>query len=1173
MSRMSWYKALRVQSPKKKFTRAAISGAYLPSLERLEDRTVLNGVSWINAAGGDWDTAANWVDTSNSSHHVPGATDDVTINVPGNVTITHTQNVTDTINSLSASDIVQLGSGTLNVSAALSSTSSFQMMGGTLGNAIVQAGTTITGTTSVGTLAAVTLDGTLDLTTANNVRVAVTGGLTLNGTVTVGSTTGNAATLSFNGGTQTLTGSGSILFGNANTNTLWTGQSSGTNLTIGPSIVIHGQNGVIGTNISQLGGFTNATFTNQGTIDADVSGGTIHLNGLNWSNTGTIEAATGSTLSLEGIWTNNGVIASAANAVLDLGVTNGAWTNGGSITAAANSTVNLGGTTSTASLGNFSSNGATVNVVGTLTNTGDTLTLTDTTGAWHLMGGTIDGGILATTGSNALTATTSGGTLADDVTLNGDLDLTQVNNVRVSVTGGLTLDSGTLLQIGNNAGNSAFLSFNGGNQTLDGSGSILFGNGSNNTLWTGQSSGTNLTIGPNILIHGQNGIVGTNISQLGGFTNATFTNQGSIEADVSGGTIHLNGVNWNNPGTGIIEAATGSTTSLEGTWGNSGAITAAANAILDLGTSTGAWTNSGSITAAASSTVNLGGTTSTSTLGNFTTSGAIVNVVGTLTNTGQTLTLTDTSGAWHLAGGTIDGGILATTGSNALTATTSGGTLADDVTLDGDLDLTQAGNVHVSVTGGLTLGSGIVVQIGNNAGNSAFLSFNGGNQTLDGSGTILFGNGSNNTLWVGQSSGTNLTIGPNILIHGQNGIIGTNISQLGGFTNATFTNQGTIDADVSGGTIHLNGVNWSNATSGIIEAATGSTDSLEGTWNNNGAITAAANATLDLGASNGAWINAGPITAAANSTVNLGGAFSLSTLGSFSTAGAIVNIVGTLTNTGATLSLTGASGSWHLLGGTIVGGTVATTGSNALIATTSGGTLAGGVTFNGTLDLTQAGTVHVSVTGGLTLANGTVLQIGSNAGNSAFLSFNGGNQTLGGSGSILFGSGTNNTLWTGQSAGTNLTIGPNILIHGQNGVVGPNIGQLGGFTDSTFTNLGAIDADVSEGVLQVNGVNWTNNGVLEAQNGGTLLGAGSSANFAAGTLTGGTWEASTNSTLRLLGDNITTNAASIVLDGTNSNFFSDTGATNAAGKLREQHGCRQLQHSKWSKFFDGGVVQ
>src|SRR5207248_2817262 len=163
---------------------------------------------------------------------------------------------------------------------------------------------------------------------------------------------------------------------------------------------------------------------------------------------------------------------------------------------------------------------------------------------------------------------------------------------------------------------------------------------------------------------------------------------------------------------------------------------------------------------------------------------------------------------------------------------------------------------------------------------------NGGNQILGGSGSVLFGISAANTLWTGETAGTNLTIGPNILIHGQNGVVGSNATNFAGFTDGAFINQGTISADVSGGTIRL--------------------------------------------------------------------------------------------------------------GGTIDGGTIVTTGSNALIATNNGGLLKNAVTLNGTLDVTTASSANVSVTGGLMLG-GTML-IGSNTGSFGYVSFSGGNQTLGGSG-------------------------------------------------------------------------------------------------------------------------------------------------------------------------------
>ena len=179
----------------------------------------------------------------------------------------------------------------------------------------------------------------------------------------------------------------------------------------------------------------------------------------------------------------------------------------------------------------------------------------------------------------------------------------------------------------------------------------------------------------------------------------------------TGPGITLDGLNWNNANTGIIEATSGGTVTLARSW-----------------------TNSGTFNVAASSTLNLGGTFATSTLGTINSAGATVNLTGTLTNTASTLTLNASTGSWRLgATGTIDGGTVATTGGAALTSIDGGGgMLANGVTIDGTLDLGTNGNPTVNVTGGLTLSNGLV-NLGNSAGNYALLNFAGGSQTLGGS--------------------------------------------------------------------------------------------------------------------------------------------------------------------------------------------------------------------------------------------------------------------------------------------------------------------------------------------------------------------------------------------------------------------------------------------------------
>src|SRR5437588_5375412 len=85
-------------------------------IEALEERSVPATVSWVNAAGGDWGTGANW-----STGTLPGAGDDAVINLPGGVTVTHTGNVTDTVHSLTNSDTLNVSGGIVDAATVLNS--------------------------------------------------------------------------------------------------------------------------------------------------------------------------------------------------------------------------------------------------------------------------------------------------------------------------------------------------------------------------------------------------------------------------------------------------------------------------------------------------------------------------------------------------------------------------------------------------------------------------------------------------------------------------------------------------------------------------------------------------------------------------------------------------------------------------------------------------------------------------------------------------------------------------------------------------------------------------------------------------------------------------------------------------------------------------------------------
>ncbi len=1269
--------------------------------------TYTNTVTGLAASGGGTAKVGGNLDFRSTAAGAPAWTSSTTVSVDaGTLTVTGTVtapaigwssagitatnavlNLGGTFTQASMGTFTRTGgtvnlAGTLNAGLTLdAATGSWRLMGGTINGGAVTTtgGAVLIATSNGGSLAGgVTLDGTLDMTTGSNVGINVTGGLILvaGSVVQLGDNGGNNGALSFDGvGSQTLGGTGTIVFGNNAFNFLRAGPTAGSILTIGPNIVVRGHTGAIGYS-TNFGGFPNVTFINQGTIRADMPGGVITLNGNNWTNAGTIEA-TGAAIAItsatqsssvvtitttaphgfsagqrvaiagvgvagyDGLFTITSVANSTTftytNTVTGLAASGGgtakvggsldfqttaagapAWTSSTTVTVdagtltvtgpavgwttagitATNSVLNLGGTFTQASLGTFTRSGGIVNITGTL-NSG--LTLDAATGSWRMLGGTINGGNVTTSGGAALFGTTINSFFNGGVTLDGTLDLTTGADVQVNVTGGLTLVAGSVVKLGDFSGsNYGVLSFD-GVQTLGGTGAIVFSNNFFNLLRAGPIAGAVLTIGPGIVVRGHTGAVGFHAS-FGGTNNVAIINQGLIRAEGAFGTLTVNGTNWSNSGT--IEAA-GGAINLLGSWSNTGTLRSAGDTTAIAASPTGA-TKSGSTitittsvahgfvvgqsviiagvglsgyngtftitsvpsatsftyaasasalddsgggTATLNSSLSLGGTFNSATLGTVTGAGGVINLTGVVTNTAGTLTLNQ---SWRFLGGAINGGNVTTVGAAALIATTTASFLTNGVTFDGTLDITSAAGAFVTVTGGLTLANNAVVKIGSNTGNYGVLSFNGGTQAFGGTGSVLFGTSLQNTMWMGQTSGTSLTIGPNILVHGQSGIVGPNTNTLGGVTNSSFHNQGTIHADVANGTIKLDGLNWSN--SNTIQAVAGATLTLAGSWSN----------------------NTGTITAPAASTLNLGGTFSTANLGLINSAGATVNITGTLINAGEVLTLNDTTGSWRLSGGTINGGTVVTTGTNALVATASPfGNLTSGVTIDGTLDITNVSDARVIVTGGLTLANNAVVKIGSNNNNNGVLSFNGGNQTFGGNGSVLFGNNTQNTLWTGQTAGATLTIGPNILIHGQNGVIGVNTASLSGSANAAFINQGTISADVAGGAIKLDGTNWTNSGTVEANNGGTILTAGANTNFAAGTLTGGTWKVFAGSTLRFIGAAITTNAASIVLDGANSNFFSNASpgttsalagfaSNSAAGSFAVQNGLSLITSGPFS---------
>ena len=249
------------------------------------------------------------------------------------------------------------------------------------------------------------------------------------------------------------------------------------------------------------------TLVNQGLISADANSNTLFVGPANLTNTGTIRVNSGSTLTLVGTpsWSNTGTINVAGGAL------------------------NLNGTLTTAALNlpAFVRTGGTVNVIGTLNNSGSTLALTDN--VIVNFGAAIIGGTISTSGTAMLllAGTLQGVTLAGVAEVNG-----------ASVKGGLTLNGGQLIVPA-----SRQLMFQGSNQALTGTGTVLF-TGTGGSLHV--EANRQLTIGEGVVVVGS---TGTN-RLIASATGAS----GIIDATIStptGATVLLVG-NWTDRSTRIV---------------------------------------------------------------------------------------------------------------------------------------------------------------------------------------------------------------------------------------------------------------------------------------------------------------------------------------------------------------------------------------------------------------------------------------------------------------------------------------------------------------------------------------------------------------------------------------------------------------------------------------------
>ncbi len=491
----------------------------------------------------------------------------------------------------------------------------------------------------------------------------------------------------------------------------------------------------------------------------------------------------------------------------------------------------------------------------------------------------------------------------------------------------------------------AFLYFS-GTQTLGGTGTVVFGKNGANAVQETASSST-LTIASGITVRGSSGTLG------GYYSSSAVVNQGTINADDSGGLTSSFVYD-----TDFSGGSAGNTASTLSTSGVTDPAPEAVYQTYRLGYSF-AYSLTG-LTPSAAYTLRLHFADPSSTAAGQRQFDVTVNGTAALTN----------FDIFAAAGGpdqAVVESLPVTANAQGQLAIgfsqgTAGQALVNGIEVDSGGSIVQAINCGELAGGTLTVSSG----------------------TFTNQGSLQVENGE--TLAISGLTGDLGTLP----ITG----VGTSLSVSG--TNYV-VNQGLTA--IAGQSLTLGGT-WSDSPD-VAVTATGATLTLDGTWSNAaGSTITASGSTLNLGNSANAWSNLGTITAT-NSTVNLGGGFTVAGLGSFTRSGGTVNLTGTLTNTGTTLAFTAATGSWNLLGGTIIGGNVTEAGGAELTFTSTSAPWPASLSTT-TWTWPRSTARDATVTGGLTLSGATV-DLGNAAGSTSGALYFSGTQTLGGTGTVVFG--------------------------------------------------------------------------------------------------------------------------------------------------------------------------
>ena len=904
----------------------------------------------------------------------------------------------------------------------------------------------------------------------------------------------NQLGVSITGGTLATTGSGRVVSSNSGANFL-------SGVTLNGRLDMAGATGVERIN----GGFTlngtvdigqNSVLAPQG--DQTIAGsGTIVFADSNSTNRLNVEAGNLTLASGITVRGQTGIIGQQAFVGGAATLTNNgairADTAGGTITLQVNGLTTNNGTLAAQNGGTLVLNSAVAGSSGSQILAG--------AGSTVLQNGVTLSGAMNIVGTGSFRASNNGNNFLDGVNFAGTLDLASATGIE-RVSSGLTLANATIA-IGQNS-----VLAPQGNQTIAGTGTIVFAD-SNNTNRLNVEAG-NLTLASGITVRGQTGIIGQQ-AFVGGA--ATLTNNGTISADTAGGTITLqvNGLTTNNGtlaaqngGTLVLSsnvlnnagsqilAGAGSTVLQNGVTLN-GVINVAGggtfrasnssnnflnaaqfNGTLDLAGATGVERATGGLVL--NGTVAIGNNSIFAAQGDQTISGngsfvfADANASNRLNLEAGNLTLgpniTVRGGNGLIGQQTLIGGAATLTNNGSIQADVAGRSITLQVngltTNNGTLAALNGGtlNLNSAVTGSssgqIVAGAGSVVMQ-----NGVTLS---GNMNLTGAGSFRPSNNSNNFLSGVTLSGT-LDLASATGVERVTGGLALNGATINIGANSTFAPQGSQTISGNGQIVFVDDGNVSNRLN--VEAGTLTLASGVTVRGGNGVI---GQQSFIGGAAD--LVNQGLITADRNGrsiTIDVSGSFINQALARAENGGTLVLQNGTFDNSAGTLRALDTS-TVHLSNVELSGGVLDTSGSGRFTLANNGN-FVNGTTVNGRIDM-AGGTGVLRISDGGMVLNG-LIDIGSNS-----IVATQGSQTISGSGQIVFADG-NASNRLNIEAGS-LVLGAGVTVRGQQGVIGQQT-FIGGA--ATLTNLGTIHADGGGTIAIAPNGTLTNDGLFRASNG------------------------------------------------------------------------------------------